>query len=263
LTEEWPVEVRGLTASYGDHVILKDIDFVARPAEVTVVLGGSGSGKSTLLKHTLGLLQPDSGTIKLLGKEIGEQSESELTALRSRIGVLFQGGALFSSMTVGENVAMVIRETTDLPEEVVYQMVRMKLSLVRMEDAITKYPEELSGGMRKRAALARAIAVDPDILFCDEPSAGLDPIVACELDELLLSLKELFGMTLVIVTHELESVKKIADRVVMLEDGKVIAEGALEQVMTSTHPTVADFFGRISRSDRATTPSLLSVIKGG
>jgi phospholipid/cholesterol/gamma-HCH transport system ATP-binding protein len=263
LTKKWPVEVRGLTASYGDQVVLRDVDFVAHPAQITVVLGGSGSGKSTLLKHTLGLLEPDTGTVKLLGREISEQSESELTALRSRIGVLFQGGALFSSMTVGENVAMVIRETTDLPEEVVTQMVRMKLSLVRMEDAITKYPEELSGGMRKRAALARAIAVDPDILFCDEPSAGLDPIVACELDELLLSLKELFQMTLVIVTHELESVKKIADRVVMLEDGKVIAGGTLAQVMSDNHPTVVDFFGRISRSDRAASPSLLSVIKGG
>jgi phospholipid/cholesterol/gamma-HCH transport system ATP-binding protein len=258
----WPVEVRGLVASYGDQVVLKNIDFTAPAGEVTAVLGGSGCGKTTLFKHALGLLKPDAGTVKLLGMEIGSLSEAALKALRARIGVLFQGGALFSSMTVGENVAMVIRETARLPEEVVHQMVRMKLSLVRMEDAIGKYPEELSGGMRKRAALARAIATDPDVLFCDEPSAGLDPVVASELDDLLLSLKSLFGMTLVIVTHELESVKKIADRVVMLDDGRVMARGTLDEVMGSDNPIVADFFRRVSRTDEKAASSVLSVIKG-
>ncbi len=261
-TAPWPVEVRGLQASYGDRVVLHNVDFVAHPGQITVVLGGSGCGKSTLLKHSLGLLKPDAGTVKLLGMEMKSLSDKDLQALRSRIGVLFQGGALFSSMTVGENVAMVIRETTQLPEPIVSQMVRMKLSLVRMEDAITKYPEELSGGMRKRAALARSIAVDPDILFCDEPSAGLDPIVASELDELLLSLKALYGMTIVVVTHELESVKKIADYVVMLDAGNVIAAGTLHDVMGSKDPIVQDFFRRIPRTDKRNTESLLSVIKG-
>jgi len=251
-----PVEVEGLVARYGEETVLDGVDFRAGRGLVTVVLGGSGCGKSTLLRHTLGLLSPAAGTIRLLGRELSTLRDAELRDLRSRVGVLFQGGALFSSMTVGENVAMVIRETTSVPEPVVAQMVRMKLALVGLEDAVAKHPEELSGGMRKRAALARAIAVDPEILLCDEPSAGLDPIVAAELDDLLLNLKRLFGMTIVVVTHELASVRKIADWIVMLDAGRVIARGTPEQVMGSPHPLVRDFFARTPRGARASGASL-------
>jgi phospholipid/cholesterol/gamma-HCH transport system ATP-binding protein len=165
-------------------------------------------------------------------------------------------------MTVGENVAMAIRETSSVPEPIIAQIVRMKLSQVGMEDAITKYPEELSGGMRKRAALARAIAVDPEILFCDEPSAGLDPIVAAGLDELLLDLKALYKITMVIVTHDLDSVRKIADKVVMLEAGRVIARGTLAEVEASSHPIVRDYFARVPSAGRAGARSLWSIMEG-
>jgi phospholipid/cholesterol/gamma-HCH transport system ATP-binding protein len=256
-----PVEVEGLVARYGAQTVLDGVDFIARRGLITVVLGGSGCGKSTLLRHALGLLAPAAGTVRLLGRELSTLRDTELREVRSRIGVLFQGGALFSSMTVGENVAMVIRETSSVPEPIVTQMVRLKLAQVGLEDAVTKYPEELSGGMRKRAALARAIAVDPEILFCDEPSAGLDPIVAAGLDELLLNLKALFGMTIVVVTHELASVRMIADEVVMLDEGRVIAQGSLAQVTASAHPVVQDFFARAPRSVRESGASLWSVME--
>lgn len=256
-----PVEVEGLVARYGTQTVLDGVDFIAERGLITVVLGGSGCGKSTLLRHALGLLEPAAGTVRLLGRELASLRDTELREVRSHIGVLFQGGALFSSMTVGENVAMVIKETSSVPYPVVAQMVRMKLALVGLEDAMAKYPDELSGGMRKRAALARSIAVDPEILFCDEPSAGLDPIVAAGLDDLLLNLKKLYGMTIVVVTHELASVSKIADRVVMLDDGRVVARGTLEQVMASPNPMVQDFFARAPRSVRESSASLWSVME--
>ncbi|GAB4307004.1 MAG: ATP-binding cassette domain-containing protein [Myxococcota bacterium] len=258
----YPVEVKGLVAGYGEKIILEGVDFIAYPGEITVILGGSGCGKSTLLRNILGLFPPIGGTVKLFGEEIGRLSDKELKRLRSNIGVLFQNGALFTSMSVGENVAMVIREHTRLPDDIVNQMVRMKLAQVGLEDAITKYPNELSGGMKKRAALARAIALDPLVLFCDEPSAGLDPVVASELDDLLINLRNLFKMSVIVVTHELESIKKIADRVVMLDKGKVIAEGRLEEVMKSKNPKVFDFFHRISHTEEKASSSLLSLIEG-
>ena len=221
------------------------------------------STKSTLLRHTLGLDAPTAGDVRLLGADIHDVEEERLKEIRSRIGVLFQGGALFTSMTVGENVAVVIRENTDLPEEIVRQMVRMKLALVGLEDAVDKFPEELSGGMRKRAAIARSIASDPDVVFCDEPSAGLDPVVATELDDLLINLKELFDMTLVVVTHELESIKKIADRAYMLDERKVIARGPLDEVMGSADARVRGFFDRAAREKTARRSSLLEEVRAG
>jgi phospholipid/cholesterol/gamma-HCH transport system ATP-binding protein len=256
------VEVRGLVATYGDQIVLDHVDFAAERGLITVVLGGSGCGKSTLLRHALGLMAPAAGEVRLFGRELVALGEAELRSIRSRIGVLFQGGALFSSMTVGENVAIAIRETAEVPEPVIAQLVRMKLAQVGMEDAIAKYPEELSGGMRKRAALARAIAVDPEILFCDEPSAGLDPIVAAGLDELLLHLKALYGITMVVVTHDLDSVRKIADRVVMLEAGRVIARGTLAEVEASRHPVVRDYFARFPGAARTGGRSLWSLMEG-
>jgi len=256
------VEVRGLVAVYGAETVLDGVDFTAEQGLITVILGGSGCGKSTLLRHALGLLRPAAGEVRLFGRSLGAMGEGELRAIRSRIGVLFQGGALFSSMTVGENVAMAIRETSDVPEPIIGQIVRMKLAQVGMEEAITKYPEELSGGMRKRAALARAIAVDPEVLFCDEPSAGLDPIVAAGLDELLLHLKALYGITMVVVTHDLDSVRKIADKVVMLDAGQVLARGTLAEVEASEHPIVRDYFARIPSAGRTGARSLWSIMEG-
>ncbi len=258
----WPVEVRGLVARYGDHIVLDGVDFVAPPGEITVILGRSGCGKSTLLKNALGLVDPSAGSVKLLGVDIAQISDKALKELRSHIGVLFQNGALFTSMTVGENVSMVIREIMDLPEDIIAQLVHMKLSLVDLEDAIAKYPDELSGGMRKRVAIARAIAADPKILFCDEPSAGLDPVVASEIDDLLLNLKELFDMTLVVVTHELQSIKKIADRVVMIDQGKIMAHGSLEDVVEIDNQIVSDFFGRVSHTEEKSRESLYAISQG-
>jgi len=261
-TQPPPVQIQGLIARYGEKTVLEGVDFIASPGIITVIIGGSGCGKSTLLKHALGLYQPAGGRIFLFGRDIDEVSDTELKHIRMRIGVLFQNGALFTSMTVGENVAVVIRENTDLPEEIIAQMVRMKLSLVGLEDAIGKYPEELSGGMRKRAALARAIASDPEVLFCDEPSAGLDPVVASELDDLLLNMRSLFNMTMVVVTHELESIKKIADRVVMLDDGGIVAQGTLDEVMSMRDYRVHDFFNRISHTEEKSRASIYAVSEG-
>lgn len=261
-TNRYPVMVRGLVARYGTQTVLRGVDFFAERGLITVILGGSGCGKSTLLRHALGLMTPAEGEVRLFGQDILALHDDELRQVRSRIGVLFQSGALFSSLTVGENVAMVIRENSRLPEAVVRQLVRLKLALVGLEGAVTKYPEELSGGMRKRAALARAMAVDPEVLMCDEPSAGLDPIVAAGLDELLLELKFQFGMTIVVVTHELESVRKIADRVVMLEAGQVLASGTLDEVRGSSEPLVRDFFSRTHRAAAGRALSLWAAAGG-
>jgi phospholipid/cholesterol/gamma-HCH transport system ATP-binding protein len=262
MTERPVVETRGLVAAYGEERVLDGVDFAAERGRITVILGGSGCGKSTLLRHALGLRRPVAGSVRLFGRELAELRDAELKEIRMRIGVLFQGGALFSSMTVGENVAMPIRENARVPEPVVSQLVRMKLAQVGLEDAITKHPEELSGGMRKRAALARAIAADPEILFCDEPSAGLDPIVAAGLDQLLLDLRALYGITIVVVTHDLDSVRKIADRVVMLHAGKVIAEGSLAEVEGSRHPLVRDYFARAPRVERGGRGTLRAMWEG-
>jgi phospholipid/cholesterol/gamma-HCH transport system ATP-binding protein len=256
----YPVEVAGLVASYGEQVVLDGVDFYARRGLINVILGGSGSGKSTLLRNILGLYQPVAGSVRLFGVPINELSDRELKTVRSEIGVVFQNGALFTSMTVGDNIATVIQEHASLPPEIIAQIVRMKLALVGLEGAVTKFPEELSGGMRKRAAVARAIALDPKVLFCDEPSAGLDPVTASELDDLLLSLKRLFDMTIVVVTHELESIKKIADRIVMLDNGKTIADGTLAELLASRDQTVYDFFNRISHTSEKEAASLLSSV---
>ncbi len=256
-----PVQAAGLVASYGQGTVLDGVDFTAHRGLINVVLGGSGCGKSTLLRNILGLIKPVAGSVRLFGVEIGDLSEQDLKIVRSHIGVVFQNGALFTSMTVGENIATVLQEHTRLPEEVVAQLVRMKLAMVGLEHAVTKFPEELSGGMRKRAALARAMALDPKVLFCDEPSAGLDPVTASELDDLLLNLKELFDMTIVAITHELQSIQKIADRVMMLDAGKVVAEGTLEEVMRSEDVRVHDFFHRVAHTKEREARSLLSSIE--
>jgi phospholipid/cholesterol/gamma-HCH transport system ATP-binding protein len=246
---DFPVRIDKLTVVYNHRRVLNRISLDVYPGVINVIIGKSGSGKSTLLRHALGLQMPTGGVIELFGKRLDEMSDGEIRRSRLRTGVLFQSGALFSSMTVFENVAVVIRENTNLPEPIVAEMVRMKLSLVGLEDAAGKRPEQLSGGMRKRAALARAIATDPEILFCDEPSAGLDPVVASELDDLLIRLCENLHMTMLVVTHDIESIKKIAGRVAMLDAGKIVAEGPLETVLKNTDPRVHDFFNRVSHAE--------------
>jgi len=230
--------------SYGTRCVLDRVDLDVYRGETLVLLGGSGSGKSTLLKHVLGLAKPGAGSITINGVDITRCSPSELGAVRRRIGVAFQASALFNSLTVEENVALPLRELTRLADSTIKLVVWMKLIAVGLSDAGSLYPPELSGGMRKRAAVARAMALDPEILILDEPSAGLDPIVSAGLDELILFLKRSFGITILVVTHELESAFRIADRVAMLYQGRLIAVDRKEEFVRNAHPRIRQFLDR-------------------
>jgi phospholipid/cholesterol/gamma-HCH transport system ATP-binding protein len=238
------ISIRGLSVSLGAKSVLDGVDLDIYRGEILVLLGGSGSGKTTLLKQALGLAKPTSGSIRINGVEITSCSASEMVAVRRRIGVAFQESALFNSLTVEENVALPLQELTGLADSIIELMVWMKLQAVGLVSAAKLYPRELSGGMRKRAAIARAIAMDPDILIFDEPSAGLDPIVAAGLDELILFLKRAFGMTILVVTHELESAFHIADRLAMLYQGRLIAVDSKEQFLANKHPRIRQFLDR-------------------
>ena len=238
------ISVRGLSMSYGPRQVLDRVDLDVCRGEILVLLGGSGSGKTTLLRHVLGLATPDTGSITIDGVNITSCSTSELEAVRRRIGVAFQAAALFDSLSVADNVALPLRELTRLAESTIQLVVGMKLIAVGLSDAGSLYPPELSGGMRKRAAVARAMALDPEILIFDEPSAGLDPIVSAGLDELILFLKRSFGMTILVVTHEMESAFHIADRVAMLYQGKLIAVDKKEQFVRNAHPRIRQFLDR-------------------
>ena len=241
------IDVHQLVTHYGQRKILDGVDMQVQSGEVRVIMGGSGSGKSTLLWHLLGLLVPTSGTIRLLGDDIHQLSRKDMQALKKNIGVSFQGGALFTSMSVGDNVAMPLREHTSLDENTIRIMSRMKLELVNLGGFQDLMPAQLSGGMTKRAALARAIVMDPKLLFFDEPSAGLDPVVAAELDDLILKLRETFGMTVVVVTHELDSAFKIADQITVLHEGKNLLTGTVETVKSSDIERVQDLLNRRPR----------------
>ncbi|MGH7965257.1 MAG: ABC transporter ATP-binding protein [Candidatus Binatia bacterium] len=238
------VQVEDLVARYGERTILDGVSLSAHRQEITVILGGSGSGKSTLLRHIVGLLTPSSGRVLIDSHDIHNVSEDEQEAILRNVGMSFQSGALFSSLTLEENVAMPIIEHTQADRPTASMLARMKLALVGMEGAAHQLPAALSGGMKKRAALARALALDPTLLLFDEPSAGLDPITARELDELILRLKAQFGMAIIVVTHELGSIQMIADQAVMLYEGKVLAAGTLEQVQAMDHPQIRAFFNR-------------------
>ena len=241
------IEVENLTARFGDDTILADVSFQVFKGEILVIIGGSACGKSTLLKHMIGLYRPYAGRILINGVDVNTKNEAELRRLRTHFGVLFQAGALFGSMTLAENVALPLQEYTDLSPAAIEDIVKMKLSLVNLSGYENHLPEEISGGMKKRAGLARAMALDPTVLFFDEPSAGLDPITSVELDNLIKSLNAGMGTTMVIVTHELESIFNIAHRVIMLDKGAkgIIAEGdPLELKEHSTDPRVANFFNR-------------------
>jgi phospholipid/cholesterol/gamma-HCH transport system ATP-binding protein len=241
------IVVEGLTARFGDDVILENVSFQVYPGEVLVVLGGSGCGKSTLLKHMIGLYQPYAGRVLINGVDVNTGDDRELRRLRRGIGVLFQSGALFGSMTLAENVALPLQEYTNLGPETIELIVRMKLGLVQLAGYENHLPAEISGGMKKRAGLARAMALDPTVLFFDEPSAGLDPITSVELDNLIKGINAGTGTTMVIVTHELESIFNIAHRVIFLDKGArgIIAQGDPQDLKDHCpDPRVVNFFNR-------------------
>lgn len=238
------IEVRDLVTSYGDRRILDGVSFTVPRGQTTVILGGSGSGKTTLLRHLIGLQRPTAGRILMKGQDITDMDEDALREVRKRMGVLFQGAALFNSMTLADNVALPLREHTKLPESTIQIMTRLKLGLVGLAGFEGFMPAQLSGGMKKRAGLARAMAMDPEILFFDEPSAGLDPITAASLDELINRLKRAFRMTIVVVTHELPSVQAIADQVVMIDRGNILATGSWMALQASADERVRRFIER-------------------
>ena len=238
------ISVKDLVTHYGDRLILRGVSVDVRVGEIMVVMGGSGSGKSTLLRHMIGLEQPTSGTIELLGTELTCMSQHQRYSFSRRMGVAFQGGALFSSMTVGENIQLPLREHADLDQLTMDIMSRMKLEVVGLAGFEDLMPSELSGGMVKRAALARAIIMDPALLFCDEPSAGLDPVTSSALDELILRLRDATGMTLVVVTHELESAFRIADRITVHDQGQILDIGSVDEVRNCDNERVQDLLQR-------------------
>ena len=256
------LEVRNLCAAYGEKVIITDVSFDVPKGQIVCLIGGSGCGKSTTFRAAVGLLEPRAGEVRLFGEEINKLDDLKRAQLLGRVGMLFQNGALLSSMTIGENIALPLKEHTDLPYSVIERIVAAKLALVNLPDTAHLMPAELSGGMRKRAALARALALDPEVLLCDEPSAGLDPVVAAGIDETLRSLQRTLGMTIVVVTHELASIELIADQLVMLRPGGYVVEiGTLQQLKQSDDPLVQEFFGRHAPADkRHAGPSLLEAL---
>ena len=240
------IEIKDLNTFYGDRQILSHINLNVLHKEIMVIMGHSGSGKSTLLKHMLGLKKPASGSIKLLNQEVTELDRHQMFELRKKIGVAFQNGALFSSMSLLENVELPLREHTKLDKHTIRIMSRMKLEVMNLADAEALMPAELSGGMLKRAGLARAVVMDPELLFFDEPSAGLDPVTSVELDELILQLRDAMNMTIVVVTHELESALKIADRIMVIDNGKQITTGTREEIKQSNDPRILNMLHRRS-----------------
>jgi phospholipid/cholesterol/gamma-HCH transport system ATP-binding protein len=243
------ISIRDLRVSYGAREILHGISFDIRRDETMVILGGSGSGKSTLLRTLVGLEKASAGEIWIRGKNMASATAADKEEMRKRLGMSFQGGALFGSMTVGENVALPLREHTELDDDTIRIMVRLKLDQVGLSGFENYKPSQLSGGMKKRAAVARAIAMDPEILFFDEPSAGLDPVIAAGIDNLIVKLKRAFRMTIVVVTHEMASAFIIADRMVLIDKGHVVALGAPQELRESTHPRVRQFMDRIAEPE--------------
>src|SRR5260221_836201 len=240
------LSLRNLRVSYGERDILHGISFDVVRGETLVILGGAGSGKSTLLRTLVGLEKPSAGEIWIKGQDLAKTSAEEMDEIRRQIGMSFQGGALFGSMTVGENVALPLREHTKLEDSTIEIILRLKLQQVGLEGFEYYMPAQLSGGMKKRAAVARALAMDPEILFFDEPSAGLDPIIAAGIDELIMELKRAFHMTIIVVTHELASAFLIADRMLLIDKGNIVALGTTKEMRSSKQPRVRHFLDRIA-----------------
>lgn len=236
------IEIKGMVTRFGERTILDNIDLDFYKNEITVILGGSGSGKTTLLKSILGLVSPQAGDVKLFGQEFNLEDEKAVNSTLQRIGVLFQNGALLNSISVLENLAIPLEQHTKLDQSLIQRIGRVKLGMVGLAHAAYQLPSELSGGMRKRAALARAIALDPELLFCDEPSAGLDPITSAALDDLILTLRDQLQMSIVVVTHELASIHRIADRIVFLDKGKILFHGSVPEAKSCGFEEVENFF---------------------
>jgi len=246
------LECRDLSVGY-DKPILEHINLSVRRGEIVALLGGSGCGKSTLLRAIIGLQPPLAGEILVFGQSMYGASPDERNALLRRTGTAFQQDALFGSMTLEDNIALPLRELTKLPGAVICEMVRMRLALVGLAGMAHRMPTAMSGGQRKRAALARASILDPELMFCDEPSAGLDPVIAAGIDETLMKFRATLGASLVVVTHELESMRAIADRAVMFAHGKILAEGTIDELSSSDDPDVHGFFHRVADPAAATT----------
>ncbi len=237
------IEVNGLKNFLGDRWVHKDINLTINKGEIVGIIGGSGCGKTTLLRTLLKLMRPTEGSIKMFGTDIFRCTESQFLQVQKRLGVLFQSNALFSSLTLLENVLFPLKEHSRLPAAMQKDIALLKIVLTGLEmEAAAKYPAELSGGMQKRAALARAIALDPELLFLDEPSSGLDPSSAADLDQLILQLRKSLGLTIVIITHDLDTLWTATDRVIFLGEGKVLACGPMQQVIQQPHPSIREFF---------------------
>ena len=257
------IEVENLVTYYGEQKVLDDVSLTVAEGEIMVIMGGSGSGKSTLLRYMLGLHQPDEGRIYIFGKDISTLSSWEWMKLRKRMGVSFQGGALFNSMNVGDNVRMPLREHTDLDENTMRIMSRIKLEVVNLAGFEHLMPAQLSGGMVKRAALARALVMDPNILFFDEPSAGLDPVVAADLDKLILKIRDAMQVSIVVVTHELESAFDIADRITILDRGRILMVGSVDEVRQSDNQRVRNLLTRTSEDEPVNAEDYLQRLTQG
>ena len=256
------IEVEDLITHYGEREILKGVTMDVREGEIMVIMGGSGSGKSTLLRHLMALETKTSGTMRILGSNIDDLNGREFVDLRKKLGVAFQGGALFSSLTVGENVMLPLYEHTSLDRKTMEIMARMKLEVVELGGFEDLMPAELSGGMIKRAAFARAMVMDPRIMFCDEPSAGLDPAVASALDDLILRLRDAMGMSIVVVTHELDSAFKIADRITILDRGHILMVDSVDEVRNSDNQRIYNLLNRVSDSENLDPDEYLARLTG-
>lgn len=249
LSKPAAISVKALRVQFGEREVLHGVDLDIYRGETIVILGGSGSGKSTLLRTMVGLEKPHSGEVRIAGVNLATASEREMDSVRRKIGLAFQGGALIGSLTVGENIALPLLEHTGLNPSTIDVMIRIKLEQVGLSGFEHYMPAQLSGGMKKRAAFARALSMDPEILFFDEPSAGLDPIMAAGIDNLILNLKEAYSMTIVVVTHELASAFLIADRIVVLDRGSIVALAPAKELRESTHPRVRQFLDRVPDSE--------------
>ena len=254
---EHPVVVEGLKTQFGEHVVHEDLSLAVNRGEILGVVGGSGSGKSVLMRAIIGLLTPTAGDVEVFGRSITDAEPDEVIGVRNRWGVMFQGGALFSTLTVGENVEVPLRQFyPNIDDELRCEIARYKVMLSGLpDDAVKKYPAELSGGMKKRAGLARALALDPELLFLDEPTAGLDPIGAAKFDRLTKELKETLGLTVFLITHDLDTLYEICDRVAVLADRKVIGVGTIPELLESDHPWIDEYFngprGRAAQASQA------------